>query len=57
MQVSWVHIDVADPIPAVLAGESEYVYLVVDDYTRTVYTGQVGSRRVQRVQGNSRERV
>ncbi len=37
-RVSRGHIDIAGPMPVVLAGEREYVYMyvVVDDYTRTV---------------------
>ena len=33
-----VHIDIAGPMPVVSAGGREYVYVIVDDYTRAVYT-------------------
>jgi len=32
-----VHVDIAGPMPIVLAGEREYGYVVVDDYSRAVY--------------------
>ena len=32
-----VHIDIAGPMPVRSAGGKEYLYVVVDDYTRTVY--------------------
>ena len=37
-RVSRVHVDIAGPMAIVLAGEREYVYVVVDDYSRAVYT-------------------
>ena len=33
-----VHIDIAGPMPVKSVGGWEYVYVVVDDYTRAVYT-------------------
>jgi len=33
-----VHIDVAGPMPTKLAGGMEYEYIVLDDYSRAVYT-------------------
>ena len=36
-RVSRVHIDIAGPMPITLASGREYVYIVVDDYTRAVY--------------------
>ena len=36
-RVSRVHIDIAGPMPITLASGREYMYIVVDDYTRAVY--------------------
>ena len=36
-RVSWVHINIAGPVAITLASGREYVYIVVDDYTRAVY--------------------
>jgi len=33
-----VHIDIAGPMPTKSAGRKEYEYIVVDDYSRAVYT-------------------
>ena len=33
-----VHIDIAGPMPVVSAGGREYIYVIVDDYTRAVHT-------------------
>ena len=33
-----VHTDIAGPMPVKSAGGREYVYVIVDDYTRAVYT-------------------
>src|SRR5258706_8423712 len=37
-----VHVDIAGPMPIVLAGEREYGYVVVDDYSRAVYRRPLG---------------
>ena len=48
---------IAGPMPTVLASKRVYVYVIVDDYNRAVYTrplrarDSVGNRRVQSVQG------
>ncbi len=35
-RVSQVHVDIAGPMPIMLDGEREYVYVIVDDYSRGV---------------------
>ena len=39
-----VHIDITGPMPVMSAGRKEYVYVVVDDHTRAVYTRVIRHR-------------
>ena len=42
-----VHVDIAGPVPVKSAGGKSYVYVVVDNYTRTVYTRQAIAEQVR----------
>lgn len=56
-RVSRGHVDMAGPMPIVLACEREHVYFVVDDYSRVVYTRALRLKSAVEVQNDSREQV
>ena len=39
-----VHIDIAGPMPVMSAGGKEYLYIIVDNHTRAVYTRAIHHR-------------